>query len=612
MRVALLGEIEVLVPRLRIGGPTWRPEVNTLEATDVSLRLRYRDLWEWRRGAKSLRVKELSAHRIEADLRRRADGTATWQIGQPRSQAAAPDTDAAPLLQFDRLVVNEAGLSLDDAPLQLKAHIEAALSDVPAPNRPAGLGLSARAEGRYLGRPLTARLDTGSPLPWLGSADSAPVPMRLRLEAGRAKLQFDGRVRELLSLQGLDGAFLLSGPSLAAVGDPLGLTLPSTAAFEARGRLSQENGRWHADVARVDLGRSRLEGRFDYRDASPRPVLTGRLAGSTLWFGDLAPTIAGAPADGAAESKARPGKLLPNQPFDLPSLRAMDADIEIALQRVELGAAFAAPLMPLQGRLKLQDGVLTLSELDARSARGRIAGQLSLDGREAIALWRARLQWSGLSLEQWLKQSRGPGQPPYVSGLLNGRLSLDGRGRSTAELLASAKGRVQMHLPGGEISHLAVEAAGIDLAESLGMLLRGDDTLPLQCAVADLLVDKGQVVPKVLLVDTRDSTLWVEGRVALDTEKIDLRLQVAPKDFSPLSLRTPLLISGSLAAPTWSLERGPLITRRLLPAVLLAVINPLAGLLPLLDTGEDGAREQQLLRACQRLAPRITEPTPRS
>ncbi|MDN3922618.1 AsmA family protein [Roseateles violae] len=604
MRVSLLGEVDVHAARLRIGGPDWRNQANTLDAGNVTLRLRYRDLWAWKREDKPLRIKELSAESLDADLLRRADGSATWQLGRVQSAdgraAAAP-----PLLRFDRLLLNRASLAFDDAPLQLKAHIEASLSDKPSPLRQRQeVGLTAHAEGRYRGKPMTAAAETGSPLPWVGASDDLrPVPLALRLEAGAVKFGFEGVVRDLLGLRGLDGRLKLAGPSLAAIGDPLGVTLPTTPAFDAEGRLSRPGDQlWHVDVERALLGRSRLNGSFDFRPADAgrrqRPLLSGRLGGDSLWFADLAPTI-GAPAP--EQPAAADGRLLPDRRFDLPSLRAMDANVEVALRRVDLGRYFAVPIAPLNARIVLNDGVLTLSDIDARSASGRIAGRLSLDGREDVALWQARLRWAGVRLEQWIRQGRRPDQPPYVSGLLNGRLALDGRGRSTAELLASASGRAQLHLPSGKISHLAVEAAGIDIAQGLGILVRGDDSLAMQCAVADLNVRRGKVVPTVMLVDTRDSTLFVDGQIALDTEKIDLRLKVLPKDFSPLSLRTPVLVRGSLADPDVSLEPKPLMVK-LLPAALLAAIHPLAALLPLIDDGEDkDGHERALLQSCQRL-----------
>jgi hypothetical protein len=82
---------------------------------------------------------------------------------------------------------------------------------------------------------------------------------------------------------------------------------------------------------------------------------------------------------------------------------------------------------------------------------------------------------------------------------------------------------------------------------------------------------------------------------------------VAPKDWSPLALRTPVRIEGRLSAPDISLEKGPM-ARRLIPAALLAVVvQPLAALLPLIDTDQDDAAKAAAA-ACRRVADRFAAP----
>jgi uncharacterized protein involved in outer membrane biogenesis len=188
-----------------------------------------------------------------------------------------------------------------------------------------------------------------------------------------------------------------------------------------------------------------------------------------------------------------------------------------------------------------------------------------------------------------------------VAGDLGGRFRLTGHGRSIADLLATADGQAQLLWTRGRMSHLVVEAAGIDIAQALGVMLRGDEALAVNCGAADLQVQKGQVSPGVLVVDTSDSTLWATGNLSLASEKLDLTARVSPKDVSPLALRTPVHVRGTLGDPDLSLDKGPL-ARRVVPAVLLGMLNPLAALLPLIDTGGEEAKAK--LAGCQQLVQR--------
>jgi uncharacterized protein involved in outer membrane biogenesis len=252
--------------------------------------------------------------------------------------------------------------------------------------------------------------------------------------------------------------------------------------------------------------------------------------------------------------------------------------------QVDLGSAFGEALRPLRAHLRLNDGRLVLDDLEARSAQGRLLGRIELDGRPTQPLWHAQLRWGDVSLERWIRQTRAAGQPPYVAGRLAGRADVRGRGRSTARMLATLDGEILLRLRHGTVSHLAIEAAGVDIAEALGVLIKGDDALPVSCAVGQWVADSGTVRPRVMVVDTRDSAVWIDGTISLAQERLDLRAVVSPKDFSPLTLRTPLRVRGTFSDPAVSLEKGPLV-RKLATTGLLAALAPLASVIPLVDPG---------------------------
>lgn len=69
---------------------------------------------------------------------------------------------------------------------------------------------------------------------------------------------------------------------------------------------------------------------------------------------------------------------------------------------------------------------------------------------------------------------------------------------------------------------------------------------------------------------------------------MDLRAVVGPKDFSPLTPRTPMRVRNHLSDPTVSFEKGPM-GRKLATAFLLAPLNPPAARIPLIDAGDTEA-----------------------
>lgn len=627
VRVRLLGSLRIHADYIEIGAPAWSSAPHMLQARDAAMTLGYADLWRAHRG-EPLRIRALNAASVDGHVERLADGRASWQFGPRPTVTAEPDFHA-PL--FDQLRIRSGVLAFRDDVLGTELGARFSLTDrsVPAAASAASGAAEFRfdATGQYRRQPLKIEFASKGVLSVVAEdAERIAWPITMRATVGRAVLTFEGTATDVLKLTALRGRFDVRGPSLAAVGDPLGVTLPTTGAFRAAGLIAKQGEVWNTFVEDAVVGSSQLSGSFTFDAGRRIPLLSGRLRGTRLLLADLGPAVgttpkgaagaaappaavASAPAASAPASAARTptrgrGKVLPDRPFDLPSLRAMDANVLVDIDNLDPGSSIVEPLRPLRTHLVLQNAVLTLRDIDARTGAGTLKGVLQLDGRDSLALWNADLRWDDVRLERWLHQNRKEGDaPPYITGRLNGQAKVVGQGKSTAAILGSLGGTVRMQLRDASISHLVIEAAGLDVAQALGVMIKGDDALPIDCAVADLAAEKGVLRPRVLVLDTRDSTVWSDGSLSLANEALDLRLLVSPKDFSPLALRTPVHVRGSFAAPDVSIEKGPVATR-VGAAVLLALLNPLAAVLPFFDaaSGDDAQRGAQ---ACHALAARL-------
>ena len=642
--IRFLGGLRLNSPLLKIASPSWSKAPHLLLANDVVLELRYIDIWRAYRD-EPLRIKRLQANSLDAHLERFADGRASWQFGK-----ISTSNNSVAIPTFGRLQVNKGVLSYKDVPLQTDIDADFSLVNGDKNNAIDAsantfLKAKATATGYYHKLPLKIELVSSgtvstkavstkttslkiAPVTQNGTdhsdkasqsldaknmatkqvdnnlsdikdkVESIPITLDLNAKVGRATLTFKGTAANALNMNDFAGHFDLKGPSMAAVGDFFGVTLPTTAEFNTGGLINKQAGVWHVKVNNLDIGASHLNGDFRYAtstyDADKSiPLLSGKLGGSKLLLTDLGPAF------GTVPSAVKRAKVLPTRPFDLASLRAMDADISVDIKYVDLNAGFLEPLRPLRGHLQLKSGILSLRDLDARTAEGRLWGNLSLDGQGSKALWNSNLRWDGVKLERWVKQVRDDGLPPYISGRLNGQAILKGQGISTAEILATLNGNIRGELRDGAVSHFVIEVAGLDLAQAMGVLFEGDDSLPVQCGIFDLIAKKGIFRPQVMVVDTKDSAVLVDGSLSLATEEFNLRAIVLPKDFSPLTLRAPLQITGSFANPQVFLEKKP-IGIKLASSLFLGLLNPFAALIPLFDYG-DTKEAKSLTKGCEAL-----------
>ena len=643
--VRLFGAVRAHTDSMVIGpapadGPTLVDDAGKprdfMRANSIKLALSYRTLWQQYRGTgQPIAVKLLDVDGLELNLKRNADGHANWQFGaaQPATAASSPQMPT-----FEQLNVRNGEVRLVDEPLQITAdaHVatregtaEAAAIAASGASQPqvriatvgtarlAGSaplaasggtatparqalaiddstpGLQVDGKGTYRKAPLLLQLRSSGLLPLAASDTNAiAVPLWLDVNADKTHIRVDGTATDLLHFGGMDATFVASGPSLAAVGDALGVTLPTTAKFATHGRLQKHGDVWDAGIAAMDIGTSRLNGEFKFDTGPAVPVLTGKLGGSRLALADLGPAFGAAPPDApASASNAKPGKVIPDRTFDIPSLKAMNADVGVQLATLDLGTTLLEPFKPLQGRITLQDGVLNLRDLLARTSAGEVQGLIGLDSRPANPKWNADIRWSGIQLDRFIKtrdiavRKDASGDKPqvgYISGALGGNAQLKGDGNSSAKLLASLDGTARLWVRDGTVSHILVEAAGVDVAQALGVFIKGDDKLPMQCALAQFDLVNGKVMPEVFVIDTKDTTMLIDGDLSLATESLDLRMTAHPHDFSPLALRTPVKVTGTFDDPHIRPEAKPLVKRGAAAAVL-SLVNPLAALLALVD-----------------------------
>jgi AsmA family protein len=600
-----------------------------LAAEHLRVRWRWRDVWGHEEG-QPWRLREIGARKLDAHLVRRADGSATWPAASAAGDASAKPGQAFPL-QVQTLALQDGSIRYLDALTQADLTVRVTGSERDARQSE----LAATAKGSWGRSAVDLQASTAGALTLLdpSSGTAAPVPFQIRGRIGKTALSLRGQAADLLGQRSLQGDLEVIGPSLAAVGEPVGLTLPNTPPFHLRGVLSHDSGVWQLVTPRFQIGGSRLAAdvRFDTRPAVAR--LEGSLRAELLRLKDLGPSIGAAPpadaatrvvqaarsapadpnalndttagaagaevakdiaADVAAnrsQRNSRPARVLPDKAFDLPSLRAMNAAVQVDIATLDLGDdAVIAPLRQVSTKLQLDGGVLTLADFDAQVAGGRVQGLTRLDAArtDQPAQWQADLRFTGMRLEQWVRSLR-QGQAPLARGLLDAGLRVHGQGASTAAILASLDGDARARLRDGALSHLLLEMAGLDVAQSLGVLVRGDRPLPLRCARVNTAIQHGIMHVREALFDTSDSTVRVSGQISFADESLALRSEVKPKDFSPLSLRAPVVVGGTWAEPELGIE-GRRLAPRLLAALALAVVAPPAALLPLLEFGKDDAQ----------------------
>lgn len=435
-------------------------------------------------------------------------------------------------------------------------------------------GIAFSVAGRAVGIPLTASGMGGGLLTLLD--ENTPYPIRVKSTVGTTSIDAEGIVHGIATLNVVDAKFTIAGKNLALLSDPLHITLPPTAPYRLTGHLTRRGSVWQFERFRGTVGGSDLAGNFSVDTGTARPLLRGTLTSSLLNVADLGGFVGAGPGTDAA---AAAGRVLPQASFDVEKLRRVDADVNLSARRFTNRDTL--PLDDLKVRLTLKDGVVQLTPINFGVAGGHMRSIARLDAREPQIKASVETAFQRLHINRLIPRAE---ILESALGTIDGNARLAGNGNSIAAMLGAADGRIALASAGGNISNLLLAFAGANGAKILQLLVLGDREATLHCGAVAFNVKQGLMASDVMVVDTSDTNIVGSGNISLRDETLDLTLHPLPKKPSLLSLRGPLHLTGTFHDPDIGLDK-PTVSLRAGGTLLLGLINPLAALLPLIETG---------------------------
>lgn len=596
-KLRLIGGLWVKADGFWISAPEEFNVSGLANAKGLELKLRYSDLWNIKDGDPYV-IQSLKAKQVDANLFRLLNGNSTWQFNKDENDPIRP----FPMIQ--KLVINHGHAHINDRLTQAKLTVSF--------NTNEGKGDIASIskvviKGSFRKRELFGELVSEGFLPIASQdAKSSPVSSKGWLEYGNVSMKFDGNVYDIFGNQTIKGKLVVNGASLGELGDLLSVTFPRTKPFKIISKIERNQAGWLIDIASARVGQSDMYGKFKYETRPERSLLQGELGAKRFVLSDLAPAF----GDTDTQTGKR-DRIFPDKPLDFATYNRMNADIRINFDYVDLGKAFREPIKPFKASLDLNKNKLSLAKIDAQTAQGSISGDIYIDARKQKKIanpeqeknlnkikpdWSVNLAVKDINLERWLditearkesakKDNKSETSQAYLIGYLNGKVNLVGRGNSTAQLLQSLNGDVSFYVRNGKVSHLIVEAIGLDIAQAMGVLVKGDKPVEMECAVLNFKAKQGILKSNVALVDTPVTTVVLNGDINMGEEAYDLRMIAEPKNFSPFTVRSPIRVTGTFLNPNVAPEAVP-IGSRIVGGILLSLINPLAAIIPFLDPGK--------------------------
>jgi len=537
---------------------------------------------------KEVAITDLAVEKIVLAAQRRADGSNTWTFKD--NGPSEWDVD------IQRLTLGEGDLRYIDDGIKLDLRAKATgINEGPDAQK---YGIKLELSGSYRNAPVTGGGKVGKVLALTDEHTNFPIQANANL--AKNKIAVEGVLTDPRSPAGLDLKLSLGGASMADLYPLTGVLLPETPPYATTGRLigkkSDAIWNWTYKNFTGTVGGSDLEGTLAYSPRKPRPLLTGAVTSRQLRLEDLGPTI-GAESNTGKAKRNKPqnqpeDKALPVEQFNTAKWDALDADVKFTGKK--LIRTHDIPLNDIQANIKMNNKVLTLTPLNFGMAGGDITSNIKLDGRQKQIDAEVRMAARHLKINQLFPKLESM---QASVGEVSADAALAGKGNSVSSMLATSSGELGATVSEGSVSKFILEAAGLNIANLVFVKLFGDKQIQLNCLAGDFVVEHGKATARRFVVDTQEAVINVNGNVDLSKETLDLDVRPQTKGVRIVSLRTPLYAKGTFTEPKVGPQAGPLALKAGAAVALATAINPLAAVIPLINTGKVEAVDCRALLA---------------
>lgn len=339
----------------------------------------------------------------------------------------------------------------------------------------------------------------------------------------------------------------LTGAASAGMLTRLGLTGPVSGPLDLQLAAGGTLDRMVIDSARLNAGDNdlKLKGTLE-RGAVTRFDGEIRAASLDLGLFDSGDEPATKPGNASGGERAKAARWSA-KPFDLASFRAFAGGVDIAADRLVSGDRL---FTGVAARLDAEGGRIALDGLKATVDQGALAGSIVFDASAEVPELAVDLQAEGIDIAKLNPDTGavdGIGVKPGLTGRGTFGITLEGRGRSTFEIVSSLAGKGAVVASNGKIRGLDLKVLSEGLAtvnqpgDILGRIarsIRSGSTDYRQISTA-LVVEKGVVRLDGLGSDMDGGRLSGEGTVDLPAWVTKIRLALtlnAPTDLPPLGI----------------------------------------------------------------------------
>ena len=477
-----------------------------------------------------IRIKDVVLRGGQFVVETNKDGVGNWvlDLAAP-TQTATSTTTASGLPQIDRMTIEDVTLLYRDGADGSKQTL--AIKSFTAEDAP-GTGIKVAIKGAWNDRPLELAGIVGAPRQFT----EGPLPLDLKGKLGDVSLGLRGDIGDPTTFSDIGLEISSAGPSLAALGDILDITLPKSAAYNLSLRLTGSNGKYTIGDASAKVGGSDAAGNIVIDGSLPVTEVTATLNSKRLDFKDLGLDDSGSPAKGD-------GRLFSAEPWPTEWLKDINGDLTWPIGTLVRGGASATDVAFSLG---IKNGAATLKYVKAKIAGGTVQGSGSLKTAKSNPALAVKMAASGIESAPLLNMMGL--EDVLTVGRVNMTMDVNGPGTSLRNLMAGLNGAAGFATGPGQVRN---SFAQLLLANLFGLLTpMGGDGSTISCIAGHFDIKQGIATTRGTVIDTPNAVIVGAGNIDLRNERIDMRVDPKSKSVSLSSIAVPMRVSGPLASPS--------------------------------------------------------------
>ncbi len=393
-----------------------------------------------------------------------------------------------------------------------------------------------------------------------------PWPLDVVAKAGGATVTVKGTVAKPLEAAALNVNFSVAGDDLSKLEGLAGAPVPPLGPYAISGVVTGQ-----ADTAvkvsnlSAKIGKSTLTGAAEMQ-LKGRPAISATMRSDLLDLDDFLKPANGAKAQTvpagkgkkpAAKKSTSSDRLFSNDPLPVEGLRAADASVDLMIKKV---AGQKVAIKDLTVKLRLRDGDLSLDPLSVHVAKSTINSRIRLNAKPATPVLSVKLSGKKVDIGTLLGEL---GVTDVVIGAIDADIDVNGSGKSVRALMAGLDGNTSIVMGKGRMKSDALDGLLGGAGKALTQMVVGkkSEYTVINCFINKFDVKNGVATSRTTVFDTEYASIFGKGNINLGTERIAFDVDPRPKSSKLSATPVPLEVRGTLAKPTYALNKAAAIGR---------------------------------------------------